>query len=145
MCLCQKCGPMNSPEVDICSWESNSELVDLDKTTKLDLGLVRNGPLPKQPSPKWPNYQYRPLSIINFHLNALKPFPEQALDFMYLHHKSFDNAVGKGEIAHNEQFLLFPQCFLPVLRAFCHLDQIKLSSAISFSLEESKICCLGKG
>ena len=24
-----------------------------------------------------------------------------------------ENAVGKGEIAHNEQFLLFPQCFLP--------------------------------
>ena len=22
--------------------------------------------------------------------------------------------MGKGEIAHNEQFLLFPQCFLPV-------------------------------
>ena len=24
----------------------------------------------------------------------------------------FENIVGKGEIAHNEQFLLFPQCFL---------------------------------
>ena len=22
-----------------------------------------------------------------------------------------ENTVGKGEIAHNEQFLLFPQCF----------------------------------
>ena len=32
---------------------------------------------------------------------------------MCLHHKSFENTVGKGEIAHNEQFLLFPQCFLP--------------------------------
>ena len=27
-------------------------------------------------------------------------------------HKSFENTVGKGEIARNEQFLLFPQCFL---------------------------------
>ena len=26
----------------------------------------------------------------------------------------FENTVGKGEIARNEQFLLFPQCFLPV-------------------------------
>ena len=26
--------------------------------------------------------------------------------------ESFENAVGKGEIAHNEQFLLFAQCFL---------------------------------
>ena len=28
--------------------------------------------------------------------------------------KPFENTVGKGEIAHNEQFLLFPQCFLPI-------------------------------
>ena len=25
--------------------------------------------------------------------------------------KGIQNTVGKGEIAHNEQFLLFPQCF----------------------------------
>ena len=25
--------------------------------------------------------------------------------------KPVENTVGKGEIAHNEQFLLFPQCF----------------------------------
>ena len=28
--------------------------------------------------------------------------------------QSFENTVGKGEIACNEQFLLSPQCFLPV-------------------------------
>ena len=28
--------------------------------------------------------------------------------------KPFENTVGKREIARNEQFLLFPQCFLPV-------------------------------
>ena len=28
--------------------------------------------------------------------------------------KPFENTVGKGEIAGNEQFLLFPQCFLPI-------------------------------
>ena len=28
--------------------------------------------------------------------------------------KPFENTVGKGEIARNEQFLLFPQCFLLV-------------------------------
>ena len=26
-------------------------------------------------------------------------------------HTAFENNVGKGEIARNEQFLLFPQCF----------------------------------
>ena len=38
----------------------------------------------------------------------------QALVFTCLQYKSFENTVGKGEIAHIEQFLLFPQCFLPV-------------------------------
>ena len=30
----------------------------------------------------------------------------------------------KGEIARNEQFLLFPQCFLPVWKTFFHFRQI---------------------
>ena len=38
--------------------------------------------------------------------------------------KPFENTVGKGEIARNEQFLLFPQCFLPVWITFCHFRQI---------------------
>ena len=32
--------------------------------------------------------------------------------------------MGKGEIARNEQFLLFPQCFLPIWRTFCHFNYI---------------------
>ena len=31
---------------------------------------------------------------------------------------------GKGEIADNEQFLLFPQCFLPIQGTFFHFYQI---------------------
>ena len=31
----------------------------------------------------------------------------------YLQYKSLENTVGKGEIARNEQFLLFPRCFCP--------------------------------
>ena len=38
--------------------------------------------------------------------------------------KPFENTVGKREIAHSEQFLLFPQCFLPVWITFCHSLQI---------------------
>ena len=41
-----------------------------------------------------------------------------------LQYKSFENTVGKGEIARNEQFLLFPLCFLPVGRTLCHFHQI---------------------
>ena len=32
----------------------------------------------------------------------------------------FENTAGKGEIARNEQFLLFPQCFLPFKITCCH-------------------------
>ena len=31
---------------------------------------------------------------------------------MHEQQTSFENMVGKGEIAHSKQFLLFPQCFL---------------------------------
>ena len=44
--------------------------------------------------------------------------------FTCLQYKSFKNTVGKGQIARNEQFLLFPQCFLPVWRTFCRFNQI---------------------
>ena len=34
-------------------------------------------------------------------------------------YKSVENTVGKGEIARNEQFLLFPQCFQRICTAEC--------------------------
>ena len=52
------------------------------------------------------------------------PFPKQSLVFICMQWKSFENTVKKGEIARNEQFLLFPQCFLPVSRTFCHFHWI---------------------
>ena len=33
--------------------------------------------------------------------------------------------MGRGEIAGNEQFLLFPQCFLPMRRTVYHFHQIQ--------------------
>ena len=42
-----------------------------------------------------------------------------------LHYRYFENTVGKKEIARNEQFLLFPQCFLPIWRTFCHFHRIQ--------------------
>ena len=70
-----------------------------------------------------------------------KLFHKQALVFWRLQYKSLENTKGKGEIARNEQFLLFPQCFLPVLETFLpFLSYLKLSSANSYSLEEAKMC-----
>ena len=49
--------------------------------------------------------------------------------------KSFENIVGKEEIAHNKQFLLFPQCFPPFRKAYRQiLTILKLLSAIPFQV-----------
>ena len=62
-----------------------------------------------------------PLGIKRRHgVRKDEPFPKQALVFTCLHYKSSENTVGKREIAHYEQFLLFPQYFLPVWGTFCH-------------------------
>ena len=57
---------------------------------------------------------------------------------------SFKTLGGKGEIARNEQFLLFPQCFLSVGSFMSFSTVLKLSSANSVSLEESKFYRFGK-
>ena len=76
---------------------------------------------------------------MNLFLTTTKLQPNKPW-FLHVCSISLLKTLEKGDIARNEQFYLFPQCFLPVKRTFCHL-----SAAISFSLEESKICGLGKG
>ena len=65
---------------------------------------------------------------------------------MHQQQTAFENIAGKGEIARNEQFLLFPQCFLlnqitvsPFVQIF---DIISLFAA---ELEEPRIGIYGKG
>ena len=65
---------------------------------------------------------------------------------MHQQQTAFQNIVEKGEIAHNEQFLLFPQCFLlnqiivsPFILIF---DIISLFTA---EFEKPKIDTSGKG
>ena len=47
-------------------------------------------------------------------LRSFKPFLNYPFYLTFLLYKSFENTVGKGEIARHEQFLPFPQCFLSV-------------------------------
>ena len=55
-----------------------------------------------------------------------------------LGNKPFENTMGKGEIARYEQFLLFPQCFLPVWITFCHFRQISNRRLQTLSIRKSK-------
>ena len=59
---------------------------------------------------------------------------------------AFENIVGKQEIARNEQFLLFPQCFLLneiIVSPFIHIfDIISLFAA---ELNKPKVAIYGKG
>ena len=58
----------------------------------------------------------------------------------------FENIVGKGEIARNEQFLLFPQCFLLnriIVSPYVHI--LDIISLFVSELEEPKIGTSGKG
>ena len=64
---------------------------------------------------------------------------------MCLQYNSFENTVGKAEIARHKQFLLFPLFSTHLENVLPFLSNLKVSSANSISLEESKICCLGKG
>ena len=52
---------------------------------------------------------------------GLKTIPQKSPGLQY---KSFENTVGKEKLVRNEQFLLFPQCFLPIWRIFYHFHQV---------------------
>ena len=69
---------------------------------------------------------------------------KQSLVFMCLQYKSFENTVGKGEIACNEQFLIFPVFSTHLESLLPFLSNLKLFSVNSFSLEECKVYHLGK-
>ena len=71
----------------------------------------------------------------------LEHFLKQALLFTCLQYKSFLNTVGKAEIAHNKQFLLFHSVFYPLGELSAISSDLKFFFANSFNLEESKICC----
>ena len=55
----------------------------------------------------------------------LNPYPNKpcflCVDLKYM---SFKDTGGKGEITCYEQFLIVPQCLLPVCRIFFHFHQI---------------------
>ena len=65
---------------------------------------------------------------------------------MHQQKTAFENIVGKEKIACNEQFLLFPQCFLLSLKIVSPFVNISdIISLFAAELEEPKIGMWGKG
>ena len=65
---------------------------------------------------------------------------------MHQQQTAIENIVGKGEIACNKQFLLFPQCFIPdqiIVSLFVHIFGIV--SLLGVEFEKPKIGISGKG
>ena len=59
---------------------------------------------------------------------------------MHQQQTAFDNIVGKEEIARNEQFLLFPQCFLLNQKiVFPFVNIYDIISLFAAELEQPKI------
>ena len=71
---------------------------------------------------------------------CLKPFfnlSQTSPGFYVSSVQVFENTEGKGEIARHEQFLLFPQYFLPVWITFCHFYQISNCRLLTLSVWKS--------
>ena len=97
----------------------------------------------------WTNWEATNLMLHTQILCSVYPFPNKP----WVLHVSllkacqpFESTEGKGEIARNEHFLLFPQCFLPIQQTFCHLHQIwHCCLQTLFNLEKSENLSSGNG
>ena len=69
--------------------------------------------------------------------NGFNPFQIQPLVNTCPQYRSVENTAGKGEIALNEQFLLFPQCFLPLLENSGHCIKFKNCRLLALSFWKS--------
>ena len=75
----------------------------------------------------------------------VQPFPKQALVLTCLQYKSYEN-TGKRTDCSKRAISPFPTVFSTLSKNFLpFFSNVKLSSSNSYSLEVSKICCLGKG
>ena len=61
---------------------------------------------------------------VNISPSVVSPFPNKPWFLSVCNTSLLKTLWGKREIACNQQFLFFPQCFLPVWRIFCNFHQI---------------------
>ena len=61
-------------------------------------------------------------------------FPKETLVVTCLQYKSFENSVGTGEIARNEQILLFPHCLYLFREISACIIEVKIIVCTLFQL-----------
>ena len=64
------------------------------------------------------------MSLVKMPFATALTLSQTSPGFTGLQDMSFENTKGKGEIVRNEQFLLFPQCFLFIWLTSCYFRQI---------------------
>ena len=105
---------------------------------------------------------FLPYMVLIFHFKCSLTLFQTSPGFYMSAVEVFENTMGKGEIVHNKQFLLFLQCFLSFWRAFCHFHQtwncrlqalwvwnclnfVVWERVKMFQLDQSKILLSGNG
>ena len=63
---------------------------------------------------------------------SFNPFPFANVILTHLQQTTFENSVAKGEILHNEQLIILPQCFKPVQWFNYHLQRFSIFVACCF-------------
>ena len=77
---------------------------------------------------------------------SFNPLPHNAAFWCTKNMQLWKNIVRKVEITCHKQFLLFSQCFLPYMGLILHFKcTFKMSSAICFNLDQTKILSSGNG
>ena len=78
-------------------------------------------------------------------MNTFNPFSNRSWFLRVCRRNLLKTLWEKGEIAHYEQFLLFPTVFSTLLDNFLpYFIKFKIVVCKLFSLKESKVCRLGK-
>ena len=71
-------------------------------------------------------------NAFNFDQTKILSFGKELIQMSNNPEKAFEINVGKGENAGDQHFLLFLQCFIPILEQICHLQ-------FAFILDQSVI------
>ena len=91
------------------------------------------------------NFCFPTFFSISMYCKHVNLFPNKPWFFTCLLQKPFENTLGKGEIARNKQFLLFPQCFYLLEKLSAIFIKSKIVVSQCFEFGRVKKLSFGKG